>query len=232
MATGLEIKSAPKHRVLRVFAWLALALLLIVAGLSAWYLYRWYTTGESTPLPIPLARADPRVDESDIPKEKIDTYTVPPDNPRYISIPSLGISKVRVLALGVDANNQLAAPPNINDTGWYKKSATPGSGGTVLIDGHNGGITRDGVFAKIGTLPKGAEITVERGDSKKFTYAVVTNKSEQLDVVNKTGMKELMQPVTAGKEGLSLITCDGVWVPKDQVFDRRIMLRAELVKEV
>lgn len=229
MATGLEIKSKSKHRALRVLGWLLVAALLVVAGLSAWYLYRWYTTGESTPLPIPLARADPRVDESDIPKEKIDAYTVPANNPRYISIPSLGINKVRVLSLGVDSNNQLAAPPNINDTGWYNNSATPGSGGTVLIDGHNGGITRDGVFAKIRELPKGAEISLERGDGKKFTYAVVTNKSEKLDVVNKTGMKELMQPITAGKEGLSLITCDGVWVPKDQVFDRRIMLRAELV---
>jgi LPXTG-site transpeptidase (sortase) family protein len=136
---------------------------------------------------------------------------------------------VRVQKVGVTSNNQLDVPKNINDAAWYQKSATPGQGyGAVLIDGHNGGITRNGVFAKLNTLSQGDQITVERGDGKKYTYSVVENESMSLDEVNSTGMKKMMKSADEDTEGLSLITCDGKWIPKIQQFDRRIMLRAVL----
>jgi len=223
---GLEIKQKREFHLWRWFFWLVLIATIVVAG---WYGYKWYTTGEEPPIPLPVASADPRVDESIVPKTKVEEYTVPATHPRYISIPKLGIAKVRVQQVGVTANNQLDVPKNINDTAWYEKSSTPGQGyGAVLIDGHNGGITRNGVFAKLGTLQVGDEITIERGDGQTFTYSVVENESMSLDEVNDTGMKKMMLPADEDKEGLSLITCDGKWIPKIQQFDRRIMLRAVL----
>ncbi len=221
---GLEIKQ--KHE-FHLWRWFFLLVLLALLAAAGWYGYKWYTTGEEPPLPLPVASADPRVDESDIPKAEVDNYTVPATHPRYVSIPKLGISNVRVQQVGVKANNELDTPKNINDTAWYERSATPGQGyGAVLIDGHNGGITKNGVFAKLGTLQNGDEIILERGDGKKFTYTVVENESMSLDEVNATGMKKMMKSANEDKEGLSLITCDGKWVPKLQQFDRRIMLRA------
>jgi LPXTG-site transpeptidase (sortase) family protein len=224
---GLEIKQKRELHLWRWFFWLVLVALLATAG---WFGYQWYTTGEEPPIPLPIASADPRIDETVVPKAKVEEYTVPATHPRYISIPKLGISKVRVQQVGVTANNQLDVPKNINDTAWYEKSATPGQGyGAVLIDGHNGGITRNGVFTKLSTLQGGDEITVERGDGETFTYSVVENESMSLDEVNETGMKKMMTSADEDKEGLSLITCDGKWVPKIQQFDRRIMLRAVIV---
>jgi len=40
----------------------------------------------------------------------------------------------------------------------------------------------------------------------------------------------MMYSVEPDKEGLSLITCSGRWVPKDKVFDRRILVRATIVE--
>lgn len=222
---GLEIK----HK--RSFHWVSLLIWALLLGLLlaiVWFGYRYFTTGELPPVvSVRALEADPRVDESPVSKKQVDQHIVPANQPRYISIPSLGIGNTRVFKVGVDKNNQLGAPANISDAAWYEKSMTPGAGyGAVLIDAHNGGVTRDGVFAKLGTLSRGAEIIVERGDGKKFTYKVIENESMPLEEVNKTGMKKMMQSVEAGKEGLSLITCDGKWVPKYQQFDRRIMLRA------
>ena len=98
-----------------------------------------------------------------------------------------------------------------------------------MIDAHNGGVSRNGVFAKLGTLKKGERITLERGDGQKFTYAVYENQSMTLDEVNSTGMRMMAESAVPSKEALNLITCDGKWVPRLGQFDRRIMLRAVLV---
>jgi len=125
----------------------------------------------------------------------------------------------------------LDVPKTLDDTGWYTKSATPGSGvGAVVIDGHNGGISRNGIFAGLDKLKKGDQISIERGDGKRFTYEVYDVRDMPLEWVNKAGMKEMMYSVEPDKEGLSLITCSGRWVPKDKVFDRRILVRATIVE--
>ncbi len=96
----------------------------------------------------------------------------------------------------------------------------------MLIDAHNGGVSRDGIFAGLHTLENGDRIVVERGDGNNYTYEVAENQSMSLEEVNKTGMDKMMKSADESVEGLNLITCDGQWVPRLQQFDRRIMLRA------
>lgn len=226
---GLRIQ---QKKELHLFRNLLLAGLLIALALTGWFWYQWYTTG-STPsfITAKALLADPSVSEADLTEEQVTSHKVPPLHPRYISIPGLEIDNVRVFPVGTDQNNVLDSPDNINDAAWYEKSATPGSGaGAVLIDAHNGGITKDGVFAKLGSLQAGSEITVQRGDRKVLRYKVVTVASMPLEEVNKTGMKMMMQSAEPDKEGLNLITCDGKWIPRYKQFDRRIMLRAVQVK--
>ena len=225
MTRGLEIR---RKRDFHLWGWVFWIVLLGLTAACLWFGYRYFTTGELPPgLSAKALTADPSVDESPVSQKQIAEYTVPADQPRYVSIPELGIGDTRVFPVGVTANNQLDTPKNISDAAWYTKSAKPGQGyGAVLIDAHNGGISRNGVFAKLGTLERGAHITVERGDGKKFTYRVVSNVSMSLEEVNKTGMQTMMKSAEPDKEGLSLITCDGKWVPKYHQFDRRIMVRA------
>lgn len=226
MTPGLHLDTKNSFNAGRWIVLLIVAMLLVAAG---YFTLQWYIKGETPPLvPVPAqAKADPSLDESQVTPAQLDAHTVPGPQPRYISIPSIGIDKVRVVSIGLTKNNMLDTPKNINDTAWYKKSMTPGSGsGAVVIDGHNGGVTRDGVFAKLSDLTNGDEIIIERGDGQKFTYLVQTNKTMSLKEANSTGMRDMMQSIDPTKEGLSLITCAGNWVPRDKVFDKRVMVRA------
>lgn len=226
---ALQVGSDRRRR----FPFVRITILVLLCGLLAitgWYTYRWYVAGDPFPLAIPVfATANPDIDETEVTATQVKEHTVPPLQPRYISIPSLGVSDTRVFSVGVESDGALGVPANISDAAWYDKSSTPGSGGVVLIDAHNGGVSRNGVFAKLGTLKKGERITLERGDGQKFTYVVYENQSMTLDEVNSTGMRMMAESAVSGKEALNLITCDGKWVPRLGQFDRRIMLRAVLV---
>jgi LPXTG-site transpeptidase (sortase) family protein len=224
MNAGLSIEpERERHYGRWVLAFVTLCSIVI----SGWYIYQWYMTGMQPPVPIPIAKADPSIDESDVSSAMIAAYEVPASHPRYISIPSIGVGKTRVYPVSVTDQNMLDTPRNINDTAWYKKSATPGQGyGAVLIDGHNGGNSKNGVFAKLSTLKEGDEIVIERGDSQIYKYQVVESQTMNLDQVNSTGMKMMMESVDPNKEGLSLITCAGTWIPRLQQFDQRVMVRA------
>lgn len=229
MTPGLNIDKTSDHHVLR---WVAAFVIVAIMAISVWYAYLWYTKGETPPLPVvpASAMADPTIDETPITSAQVDSHTVPASHPRYISMPSLGIDKARVVSVGLTKQNLLDTPKNIGDTAWFDKSATPGMGaGAVVIDGHNGGITRDGVFAKLASLNNGDIITIERGDGKKFSYAVAENRTMSLQDANTKGMKDMMNSVDLDKEGLSLISCAGNWVPRDKVFDKRVMVRAVAV---
>lgn len=226
MSSGLSIKYKKSFNILKWFASAVVVLLILACG---WYAYQWFVNGDEPPVvPLPAsALADPSVDETPVTPEMVDDYTVPATHPRYITIPSLGIEKARVQNVGLTENNTLDTPKNISDTAWYNKSATPGQGyGAVLIDGHNGGISRNGVFEGLDRLKNDDKIIVERGDGEEFTYKVVENKTESLNDANTSGMQRIMTPYDTSKEGLGLVTCAGKWIPRDKVFDKRIMIRA------
>lgn len=225
MTPGLRINTGEEKHIGR---WVVLGLATALLVAAMYYGFRWYTQGDVPPVPLPAsAMADPTVDETPITPAQIDEHTVAPTHPRYLSIPSLGIEKVRVVSVGLTENKMLDTPKNIDDTAWYDKSVTPGSGhGAVVIDGHNGGMTRNGVFAKLADLKKDAEIIIERGDGEKFTYLVTSNETMSLEKANNQGMRDMMVSADTTKEGLSLITCAGNWVPRDKVFDKRVMVRA------
>jgi sortase (surface protein transpeptidase) len=226
MGTGLAIEPRGERHYGRWLLGFFVVILLTVAG---WYAYQWYSTGMRPPVPIPVAKADPSLDESDVTDAMLNSYKVGPTEPRYISIPSISLDKARVFSVGVTSQNLLDMPHNIHDAGWYKKSVTPGNGyGAVLIDGNSLGATKNGAFAKLNNLQPGDEITVERGDGKTLHYSVVENQIMTLDEVNATGMQMMMQSVDSTKEGLNLMTNAGTWIPRTGLFDKRVMLRAAI----
>ena len=227
MNTGLHIDRKQGSSLL---TWVLAALVVGLVVIGAWFTYRWYTGGEQPPIiPLPAqALADPTIDETPVSKEAVQSYTVPADHPRYFSIESLGIDKRRVVPVGLTENNLLDTPSTLDDVAWYQKSGLPGDGGVVVIDGHNGGISRNGVLVNLDRMKSGETITIERGDGKEFTYRVVTNETMSLEKANGEGMKQMFRTIEPGKEGLSIMTCAGKWVPRDKVFDKRIIVRAVL----
>ena len=167
------------------------------------------------------------LDETPIPEEKVIEYTVPPEDPRYLIIGKLGI-KARVLQVGTLANGEVGTPNNIFDVGWYTQSSRPGSGGRILIDGHNGGPRVSGVFKQLPLLDVGDIITIERGDGHAFDYRITENYSVAVADANGE-MRKVFK--STGKETLVLITCTGGWNSESETYDARQFVYAELVTE-
>ena len=154
-------------------------------------------------------------------------YVVAPDEPRYLQVPSLGL-KARVFGLGQTSSGALDAPKNIFDTGWYKNSAKPGFGaGAVLIDGHSTGLSKEGVFTKLGSIAVGQKITLTRGDGKLLSYSVV--KVQKLPNAQ-VDMSSLLLSADPKRQGLNLITCSGNFNQRDFTFSERTLVYALIDK--
>ena len=155
-------------------------------------------------------------------------YTVPADHPRYLSIDKLGISNARILSMGINSAGELDTPSNIFDTGWYNGSGKPGQGGTLIIDGHNGGPHVYGVFKRLPDLESGDIITVERGDGLVYKYSIVENKEIPLSDSN-SYMSVAAKSPEKGRESVTLITCSGEWSQQQRTYLSRQFVRAVLV---
>ena len=185
------------------------------------------TATTSTNAPIDTSE---EVDESEITEQMKQAWKVAADKPRFLSIESLGIDRARVMEVGLNNTGRLLVPDNIFDAGWYRASSKPGAGGTILIDGHNGGPHVEGVFKHLPELNIGDIITIERGDGKFFRYQVVENEQVALADADSQMAKMLTTP-EHGKESLSLISCSGVWSQAQQTYLSRQFVRAVLVEE-
>ena len=169
------------------------------------------------------------VEEIEVTDEDTLNHVVAADKPRYMSIPKLGIKKARIMEIGVNAQGELGTPPNIFDVGWYRNSGAPGTGGTAIYDGHNGGPTKEGVFKRIPELTEGDIITIERGDGEIFNYKVVNNSTIPVSKANDR-MNWVFRSPSPGQESLSIITCTGEWSQAQLSYLSRQFLRAILVK--
>ncbi len=161
-------------------------------------------------------------------EEQVTEYTVAADRPRYLSIPKLGITNARVIAVGVKSNGELGTPNNIFDVGWYDASGKPGYGKVLVIDGHNGGPHVHGVFKELPKLVEGDVIKIERGDGEIFEYKVADNKEVSLDAADEY-MKTAFKTPVPGKESLTLISCTGEWSQVRKTYLSRQFTRAILV---
>ncbi len=163
-------------------------------------------------------------------KEEKQEYTVEPDRPRYLSVERLGVKNARILPMGINEKGELGTPNNIFDVGWYVESGKPGQGGTMVIDGHNGGPHVHGVFKTLPDLVEGDVIVVERGDGRVFKYKVVENKAISLSDSNSYMAVAVASPVP-GVESVTLISCTGEWSQQQRTYLSRQFVRATIINE-
>jgi len=170
------------------------------------------------------------VDETDVTEEDIRVHTVAPDKPRYLMAAFMGNhTKARIREVGLTSSGAMGTLANILDVGWYRSSSKPGQGGTLLMNAHNGGPTKVGIFKYLDQVQIGDRLTIERGDGAIFNYEVYESKI--LPIAEADNYMATMQtsPVT-GKESLSLISCTGEWSQQQRTYLSRAMVRAVLVE--
>jgi sortase (surface protein transpeptidase) len=180
------------------------------------------------PKPSPGVQASPSAPSSVKPKaQAVATYTVPPDNPKDISIPAINTGTVRVFKLGLLTDGSIGVPNNIYDAGWYNASAKPGQNGAMFIYGHVSNWEANGAFHDLKKLKPGDTVTVTRGDDQKFTYKVVISETYSARSVP---MDKVLAPITPGQQGFNLMTCAGKVIKGTSEFTDRLVVYASLVK--
>ena len=168
-------------------------------------------------------------DEVEVTVDDQKKHIVAPDKPRFLSVEKLGIQNARILEVSANSGEPMGVPAGIFDVGWARTSGKPGQGGTLLLDGHNGGPTKDGVFKNLPKLERGDIITIERGDGQVFHYELYDRQILVLDEAN-AYMRTLSESPIPGRESISIISCTGGWIQAQRTYDSRIMIRAVLVE--
>ena len=168
---------------------------------------------------------DEGVETTPVVKDDLSSYKVAADQPRILSIDSLGL-EARVRPLGLNNDNSIKAPKNIYDAGWYTGSAKPGQQGAMFIDGHASGSTRQGLFAYLDTLKIGDTVSVEKGDGETLNYEVVKVSTIPLTAID---MGSILAPYAGVDNGLNLMTCTGRWVKDSATLDHRVVVYTKQV---
>ena len=236
MTLVMSLKIENRKLLVKVLSWsLAAIVVLAVILRIEFFELEYYRSKEGSeravvtqPVDVDVAEVEELIEETPTPTE-VHEYTVAADRPRYLSIEKLGINNARVLPMDVKNSGELDTPRNIFDVGWYVKSGRPGMGGTLVIDGHNGGPNVAGVFKKLPNLVAGDIIKIERGDGVVFRYKVVENKSVLLSDAD-AYMGTAFQSPEAGKESVTLITCTGEWSQRLGTYLSRQFTRAVLIE--
>lgn len=222
---SLDLKNYKQYLPKVIWGIIALLVVAFIFRVAIWE-HNYYADKEGSQRAVAESNAPTDVDETE---PNSASYTVAADRPRYLSIEKLNIENARVIEVGINASGELSTPNNIFDAGWYFASGKPGFGGTMLLDGHNGGPTKDGIFKHLDQLTVGDIIKIERGDGKIFNYSVIENASVDLDEAD-AWMTRIQQSPESGKESLSIITCTGEWSQARNTYLSRQFLRAVLTE--
>lgn len=214
------------HIVLAIFALLLAGFFIKVAIWEHIYLERMEGSERAT---APMVSVDEgeKVEDKTPTATEIAEYVVDADKPRYFSIPSIGIKNARIVEIGLKSNGELSTPYNIYDVGWYNASALPGSDKVSVMDGHSG-TNGLGVFGKLPQIEIDAEITIEMGDGRLYTYRVVETAVKKLGDEANDYMANVFTSIEPGKGTLSLITCTGDYLLTQKTYSHRFFLKAIL----
>ncbi|MCL1877185.1 sortase [Candidatus Saccharibacteria bacterium] len=166
------------------------------------------------------------LDTTSVSNQAITTHSVPADQPRYISIPAIGVKNARVFSVGVNSDGNIDVPKNVNDAAWYDGSAKPGQNGAVFIDGHTSfSRSYKGIFDDLGKLNVDDKITIERGDGKSFTYKIVNKETKPRSEVD---MNKALNVQGGAAQGLTLMTCAGRYDYRSGSASDRLIIYAVL----
>lgn len=230
----MNIKTSPWTIIRRIL----LAVFLIVLAvfwirLAAWE-DNYYSTKEGSERAAAISVESDTLDETDVTDYDKESYQVRTGYPRFLSIDALNIDRARVLEVSVTTSGAMATPNNIFDVGWYDGSGLPGSGQAVVINGHNGGPTKYGVFKTLPDLATGDEIEIEVGGGKVYKYIVAENNAVPLNEADEY-MKKIFTNLKDENgdtvETLTLISCSGEWSDVYDTYLSRQFVRATLSSE-
>lgn len=141
--------------------------------------------------------------------------------PARLKIPSLGV-QADVESVGIKDDGTMGTPQDFDHVSWYSLGAKPGAEGSAVFAGHvNNALLKPGVFEHLSQIAVGDYITVEDTEGKTLVYRVSSVTEYPANAPTDTIF------ATSGPTQLTLITCDGDWVPSKKTFDKRLVVVAK-----
>jgi sortase (surface protein transpeptidase) len=128
------------------------------------------------------------------------------------------------LSQNIDGTLQVPPLSNLNLTGWYKYSVTPGQKGPAVIAGHIDSTAGAAVFYKLRYLASGDRIDVTLADKQVAIFAV-----NGLQQTAKTTFPTDSVYGPTPYAALRLITCGGVFDPATGHYLSNVIVYARLV---
>jgi LPXTG-site transpeptidase (sortase) family protein len=144
--------------------------------------------------------------------------------PVSVHIPDLSV-KSDVVPVGVDTDNNVVVPDDIQEIGWYAFAAGPmDPQGSIVLVGHRDGVdSGQGAFYGIDQLEPGDSVVLRTSESSRMRFVV-----EDAQSVTKERFAELASEVfsTTGSKRLILITCGGDYVKSAGGYQENVLVTA------
>lgn len=157
---------------------------------------------------------------------KIETQINNPYPARF-SAPTVGIN-AKILSVGLTSTGNMDTARGWENVAWYKNGPLPGQPGSAVIAGHYesgpniNGTHVPGVFEKLNQVKIGEKLYVTDGNGKKLSFTVTDMKivdkdSQTADIFTSNGPARI-----------TVITCQGTWLPAQKTFSHRLIVTAVL----
>jgi LPXTG-site transpeptidase (sortase) family protein len=152
-------------------------------------------------------------------------------SPIYSDATKLTIDSVKInislMDVSVNDDGVLQVPTNWTDGGWFKYSARPGEQGNVIINAHyDDNFGRPAAFWQLKNVKVGDKVLLLDKYGKSYTYSVTDSYLVSINDPNR--LKVFADE--ENKATLTLLTCGGIWLPGKSTYDKRFIVKAELVK--
>ncbi|HKF17765.1 MAG TPA: class F sortase [Candidatus Dormibacteraeota bacterium] len=170
------------------------------------------TRASATPSPAPSATPD------DLLRQAL-AIVAPAKPPVRLRIPTINVD-ASVEQVGVDSQGRVAAPSKTDNVGWYKLGTAPGDAGNAVIDGHLDWYDGPAVFARLGKMKVGDQITIFRGDGTQVQFIVDATSVMPYDASTDAMFTK------SGPPSLTLITCAGTWDRQRGTYLQRLVVHS------
>jgi LPXTG-site transpeptidase (sortase) family protein len=177
--------------------------------------------GLPTPTPTLIP---PKPTVTPTPRPVVPTPT-PGSAPQAIEIAKIGVS-APIKGIGTTPTGEMGAPDGPFDVGWFIGSPKPGDPGNAVLTGHldwAGPPARTAVFWELKKLGPGDDIVV-RTERDALTFRVESTTLYE----RRSAPVEQILGWAMGKI-LTIVTCEGMFIPEGRDYTHRRVVRARLV---
>ncbi|MES2436887.1 MAG: class F sortase [Patescibacteria group bacterium] len=175
---------------------------------------------------FPLHSEDITLDVSKVAEKAVPIVSADIIEPKRLLIPALKVLSP-IVGMGQTPEGRMAVPDNYTEVGWYNLGTRPGAIGSAVMGAHvDNGSTLHGVFKNLKKLKIGDDIYVLDQFNNALHYRVT---EKTIYPYRSKDTEKVFSRNDARR--LNLITCYGTWLPKENTYDRRLVIFAELVKK-